>query len=140
MTSAFALWQNSYHSNSKLQLGRVMLVRDIALFVLSSSRISSALWISQSPCTSRDTLQSQIRCEEFLYFLTLKDRSSLISPFLFLIKPHVISWNIKTERFWDCEEQCCSRCFHCTLIIFILLFLHLLFLCSFADKNMQSIA
>lgn len=81
MTNAFALWHNSYHSNSNLQAGRVVLVRVIALFALSSSRISSALWFSQSPRISGDTLPNQIRCEEFLYFITLKDRNSSISPF-----------------------------------------------------------
>jgi len=79
--TVFAPWQNSFHSKSSLEVGRIMLVRDIALFTLSS-RMNSAVWISQSPYTVSDMLQGQSRCEEFLSFLPLKDRNSLISPFL----------------------------------------------------------
>lgn len=68
-----------------------MLVRGIALFTVSSSRISSVLWISQGLHTVSDTLQSQSRCEEFLSFPPSEDRNPLISPFLFQMGPHVIS-------------------------------------------------
>lgn len=124
--TVFALWWNSYHSNSNLQVGRIMLVGDIAQFTLSSSRSSSAVWISQSRCTVSDTLKNQSRCEEFLSF------ALLLFP-LFQIVPHVISWNIKTEEDSEVADNGVAAS---SLYLNYFFFNRMFFHCNFADKNM----
>lgn len=134
--TVFALWWNSYHSNSNLQVGRIMLVGDIAQFTLSSSRSSSAVWISQSRCTVSDTLKDQSRCEEFLSF------ALLLFP-LFQIVPHVISWNIKQRKILRLQTTVLQR-LHSTLIIFFLIvcfFIATLLtkICYILFKNVESL-